>query len=258
MPIATDELQIHLYNLKTNTTYLLKLDASQFDGNGLSAYLKDKATNKQILIAGDSITVSFTTANDTASYTSRYSIVFGKNTLPISNINVKATKLQGNQVAIKWNVISGGNSSSYQVEHSTDGTNFSGLVTVNPTAANSYTYTHLIAAEGVNFYRIKATDKLGIVSYSKTVQLTIDNSQLTVLPNPITNGRFKLGLSRIGYYTVSVIDKLGKTVYTTRVNHTLLSSLESISIGKQLAAGIYTVKASDAYGKTLTSEIIIK
>ncbi len=258
LPIATDELQMHLYNLKTNTAYLLKLDASQFDGNGLSAYLKDKATNKQILIAGDSNTVSFTTANDTASYTSRYSIVFGKNTLPISNINVTATKLQGNQVAIKWNVISGGNSSSYQVEHSTDGTNFSGLATVNSTATNSYTYTDAIAAEGVNFYRIKATDKLGIVSYSKTVQLTIDNSKLIVSPNPITNGRFKLGLSRIGYYMVSVIDKLGKTVYTTRVNHTLLSSLESISIGKQLAAGIYTVKASDAYGKTLTSEIIIK
>ena len=91
LPTATDELPMHLYNLKASTAYTLKLDASQFVGNGLEAYLQDKVTNTKTLLVGASNEVSFTTGTNATAFASRYSIVFGASTLPVKNISLTAS-----------------------------------------------------------------------------------------------------------------------------------------------------------------------
>ena len=260
MPKATDELPLHLYQLNTNTAYTLRLDASQFVGNGLAAYIKDNVLNTQTLLAGDSNIVSFTTTTDTATYSNRYSIVFGSSTLPVKSISLTATELQHNQVSLKWSVIGETNVADYKVEHSIDGITFSDLATVSATSSNNYTYLDATAIEGADYYRIKATDNTGVVVYSKVVSIKNYELGITVFPNPVTSNSFKLGLgSATGKYTVKLMDKLGKTVYSTTINHSVSSALETVTLRNQLAAGSYTLTARGEDGKALRStEIIIK
>ena len=111
----------------------------------------------------------------------------------------------------------------------------------------------------VAYYRIKITDKTGAVSYSNVVRISyVDRLPLTISPNPVTNGSFKLGIANTGKYTVSLIDALGKTVYTTTVNHTTAATSESIALTSKLAAGSYTLKAVDENGNASTTQVIIK
>ena len=260
LPKATDELLLHLYNLNTNTAYTLLLGASQFSGNGLSAYIKDNVLGTQTLLAGDSNIVAFTTTTDTAAYSNRYSIVFGASALPVKSISLTATELANKQVSVKWTTEGESNVSSYKVERSTDGTTFTDLATVSPATSHNYSYIDASTPTGAGaYYRIKAIDNVGAISYSNIAKLTTyDLGLITVAPNPVTGNSFKLGLVTTGKYTVSLVDKLGQTVYTTTVNHTAAATMESIALNKQLPAGSYTVKAIDEGGKVSTTQIIIK
>ena len=260
LPTATDGLPLHLYHLNINTAYTLRLDASQFVGNGLSAYINDNLLNKQTLLVGDSNTVSFTTTTDTAIYSNRYSVVFKPTTLPVRTISLTETKLRGNQVAIKWNVNGVGNVANYTVERSMDGISFNNLVTVPSTTSNNYSFIDAKTANVINYYRIKATDNVGVISYSNVASVVLSNSgyQLSISPNPVTNNSFNISLGNTGKYTVSLVDKLGHTVYSTIINHATANVLENVVISKRLAAGSYTVTAKGMDGKVLSTEIIIK
>ena len=173
MPTATDELPMHLYNLKTNTAYSLQLDASQFVGNGLNAYIKDKVLGTQTLLAGDSNLVAFTTTTDTAAYSNRYSIVFGASPLPVRSIAVTATALANKQVAVKWITVGESNVANYKVERSSNGTSFTTLATASPSTSHNYSFVDATIPSGAGvYYRIKATDNTGAVSYSNVAKLT--------------------------------------------------------------------------------------
>lgn len=261
MPSESDVLPLHLYNLSSNTTYTLKLDASQFIGNGLVAYLKDNTTKTQTLLSGNNNEVSFTTTTNATAFANRYSIVFGKSALPVSNIILTASSLRNSQVSIQWRTVGENNISSYQVERSTNGTSFTALATVSPSTAHSYNYVDASSnSMSVVYYRIKVIDITGAISFSKVVicQLLIVNHQISVFPNPVSNGNFSIGLENIGKYTISLIDKLGHTVYSNTINHSNTTNLESISLNKKVATGSYILKATDANGNTYNTTVIIK
>ena len=261
LPAATDELPMHLYNLKTNTAYTLQLDASQFVGNGLSAYIKDKVLGTQTLLAGNSNLVAFTTTTDTAAYSNRFSIVFGAGALPVRSIAVTATDLANKQIAIKWTAVGESNVASYKVERSVDGKNFTSLATISPSTSHNYSFVDATIPSGAGvYYRIKATDNTGAVSYSNVAKLTTYDLRLTTLtvsPNPLVTKTFKVGLGNSGKYNLNLVDVLGKTVYTTTLNHTE-GTLNNVTLNSKLAAGSYTLKATAENGTIETTQVIIK
>ena len=67
-----------------------------------------------------------------------------------------------------------------------------------------------------------------------------------------------MSLVGAGKYTVSLVDALGKTVYTTIVNHFTATTVESIALNTKLATGNYTVKAVDDKGNVLITQVVIK
>ena len=261
MPSATDQLPMHLYNLTPNTAYTIKLDASQFNGNGLSAYIQDNVLNTKTLLTGINNEVTFTTGSDVTTDASRYIIVFGASPLPVKSISLTATILSNSQVSVKWTTVGESNIASYKVERSVNGVSFTELVTVNA-GASSYSYIDAKLSSGfVAYYRIKIIDNAGAVSYSKVATLTTNHSPLTtisVYPNPVVNNTFNLSIANAGKYTVSLVDALGKTVYTTTVNHTTAATLESIALTSKLAAGSYMLKAVDENGNASATQVIIK
>ncbi len=262
LPAATDALPLHLFNLQTNTTYQLRLDASLFSGNGLNAYVKDNVTNTGFLLVGDSNIVSFTTSTDTASYSNRYSIVFDGSFLPVRNINVTATALQNKLVAVKWTVTGETNVTNYQIERSIDGVTFTKLATVSPSTTNNYSYIDAPVGDVV-YYRIKVIDREALVSYSKVVTLTTNHSPLTTItayPNPINGRTIGLKLNNIATdsYTISMVNKLGQVVFTSLLNHAILNATESIYIDKELAAGSYTMILKGTANKIFSTEVMVK
>ncbi len=255
-PTATDELPLHLYQLNKNTPYTLLLDASQFAGNGLNAYLKDKSLNTQTLLKGDSNMIAFATTTDTSN--TRFSIVFKPTTLPLESIVATTKALHNNQVVVKWTVEGDCNIKNYQVERSADGINFTELSAVTPSSSTNYSYIDILPLEKGAYYRIKVIDNAGLINYSNVSRVSINNYQLSILPNPVINNHFKIGLTAVGKYAISLINKAGQTVYCTQINHTAIDKLESIVIGNALAVGSYTITAIDENGKAVNREIIIK
>ena len=258
LPKETDELPMHLYNLVSNTTYTLKLDASQFVGNGLSAYLQDNLLNAKTLLVGANNEITFSTGTDVSTVANRYSILFASS-LPVKNILLSATALANKQVALKWTTVGESNVASYKVERSTDGTTFTTLATISPETSQSYSFLDASVTESANYYRIKSTDNTGAFSYSNVQKVSIVNrSLLTVFPNPIIGTSFNLSLANTGKYFVNLIDKLGRTVYATTINHIAVASSENIVLNNKLLSGSYTVKVTDENGKVSNTEIIVK
>ena len=60
-----------------------------------------------------------------------------------------------------------------------------------------------------------------------------------------------------GKYNLNLVDVLGKTVYTTTLNHTE-GTLDNVTLNSKLAAGSYTLKATAENGTIETTQVIIK
>gem|GEM_PF-956715 len=263
LPTSSDVLPIHLYNLKANTAYTIRLDASQFKGNGVSAFIKDNVANTQTSLAGDNTAFTFTTkASDASSYANRYSVVFGASPLPVREINVTAA-VQSNAVLVKWSTTGEHNVANYFVEHSTNGADFVGLTSLKATntATANYSYVDAAAKEGNNYYRIKAVDNTGSISYSTVVIATIGKAKGSIgaYPNPIVGNTFNLQLSNLdaGNYTIRIISKLGHEVFAKSINHIAGSSSELVSL-HSFAAGTYTVSVINGNGASYQTQIEVK
>ncbi len=263
LPTSSDVLPIHLYNLQANTAYTIRLDASQYTGSGVSAFIKDNVANTQTLLAGDNTSLAFTTkTSDASSYANRYSIVFGASPLPVREINVTAA-VQSNEVLVKWITNGEHNVANYYVEHSANGTDFTDLTSLKAdnTATANYSYVDAAAKQGNNYYRIKAVDNTGSVSYSAVVIATIGKPKgaIGAYPNPVIGNSFNLQLSNLegGNYTIRIISKLGQEVFAKGINHIAGSSSEHVSM-HSLAAGTYTVRVANGNGTAYQTQIEVK
>jgi hypothetical protein len=130
--------------------------------------------------------------------------------LPIKAINLQAKETNG-QVLLVWQTIDEINTASFTIQHSTDGATFTDIGSKGAVGSgnNSYSFSPPAPQKGVMYYRIKAIDKVGFVSYSNvaSIQVTIDNYQLIVYPNPAKDNVTIKG-SHIA--SVRVVDNLGR------------------------------------------------
>jgi hypothetical protein len=113
-------------------------------------------------------------------------------TLPLLFISVNAQPA-GKDVQVSWVTTNELNTSSFDVEKSSDGTFFhtAGSVPAMDQPGNQqYYYTDNSPLAGTNYYRIKSIDKDGKEQYSKVVMVTIragNNSKFSCYPNPAKN-----------------------------------------------------------------------
>ena len=251
LPTVTDELPIHLYQLQSNKVYTLRLDASQFQVNGLSVYLKDKKTNNKTPLIGDSTVVSFTLAsNRDTSYTNRYCIVFSPTTLPIADIVASASLISNNQVLINWSVKGEESIKSFVVEKSVDGSNYASIFNIDNNNIGKYYFIDDNAFEGSNYYRIKAIANNGKVIYSNTSKLITNNiphTTINIIPNPVhekLNVKLTNNLSnnyKLRILTLTGVEAFNKTKVTAN-NSTITLPVSN------LAAGVYFLELTDAQG----------
>ena len=132
--------------------------------------------------------------------------------LPVTISSFNATAI-GNTILTNWHTENELNTSHFIIQHSTDGTSFKDIETIKAVGigANSYQFIDYKPTNGANYYRLESVDKDGAISYSKvvSVSLTINDSRLTIYPNP---AKSNVTIKGNHIASVQVIDNTGRVV----------------------------------------------
>ncbi|MCC6287796.1 MAG: T9SS type A sorting domain-containing protein [Chitinophagaceae bacterium] len=143
---------------------------------------------------------------------------------------------------IQWQTTDEVNTSSFSIEHSNNGREFTSVGNVaaaNMPGVHKYQFTHAGISEGDHYYRLKMADIDGSYTYSviKLVKVSAGIS-LQAYPNPARQFVTVRGLQGDG--TLELISIDGKTVYrTTTVNTSTTINLNNITNGTYIIRYIY-------------------
>ncbi len=263
-----DTIFIFMNNMKL-MNYELEFKAANFNTPGLVANLVDNftQTKTQLSTTGTTVVPITVSSNPASAASNRFMVVF-ENTggpLPIDISSIKAYE-KNSGIQVDWVMNSEQDMDKYEVEKSTDGRHFVKTGTVlskgNSSIQVNYGWFDTNPAVGDNFYRIRAIEKAGTYKYSDIVRVNIGkgiSTGISMYPNPFEGNGFNLQMNKFaaGTYTLTMYNSLGQQVYNTTLMHGGGSATQFISLGKDLAAGTYTVKINGE-GTTLTRTITKK
>lgn len=250
---ASDVLGIKLGQL-SGTAYELILDATIYRANNVVPYLVDNYTKTSAALSGID-TIAFTAdAKVTATFQNRFSIVFKPAALSVNSMVVTATSI-GNIATIKCNTTGEKGILRFELEKSIDGANYTsiGQQAAENTSNASYTFTDNAFITTI-FYRIKAVNRDGTVSYSNTVKHTTHRSTLTrIYPNPLVGKTLNIGFTNIasGKYIVNINNLLGQRVQEIAFTHSGGNVNHAIIVNGLLRAGMYHLTIKDARSQTV-------
>jgi len=161
------------------------------------------------------------------------------------------------QAILEWQTASETDNDFFLIERSTDGRNFESIGTVEghgtTTALSSYIFIDKTPKTGDNYYRLEQTDFDGRTSYS-SIRLASFGSQISkleVVPNPVSNGQFKVSFNTADKEVVlELIDIFGKVIKREDLTHDGVESHMQFNI-EDLPSGMYMLRLSG----TSTQEI---
>jgi hypothetical protein len=153
-------------------------------------------------------------------------------------------------VKLNWNVLLEVNTEKYYVERSVNGVEFASIGSLSATNAKSYAYVDAAPLNvATGFYRLKAVDKDGKITYSNVLRLNSKRSEASVVvtPNPIINGTVNLQLNNFtkSDYSVSLFDASGKIAFTKKMNIESGSSAQILQLPNTVSKGIYQLQITN-------------
>jgi hypothetical protein len=164
--------------------------------------------------------------------------------LPVTWLSFTARKTADDKVQLTWQTAAEVKNDHFEIERSTDGSQFKTIGTVqgskNSNTIQTYTYTDNTVQAGSIWYRIKQVDVDGLYSYSAVVSVQLsDKSLFDVINNPVKD-MLNIYLSPVFAQNTSIriIDISGKE----------LKKIEGVQAGtlgvnvSGLAAGTYIVQ----------------
>lgn len=189
-------------------------------------------------------------SNDGNGYTGSSYMMIPMSVLPIKLSGFTANK-KNQDAVLNWTVeYQDAQSSHFEIERSSNGTNFVniGAVSLTGNSANSYTYTdrNLTASNSgrVVYYRLKMVDKDGQFTYSeiKSIKLNDRGLSINLYPNPVRNSsKLNIDLDKAGVIKVSINDALGKQISHKEFNGQKGLNQHNIDLSG-VSAGSYMIK----------------
>ena len=259
-----DTIQFNLSGLKVQN-YILELNAQSLSPDQLQAFVEDSYLKTKTLLNSDGQTeVPFSVTNVAGSSAAkRFRIVFGRvmAPLPVTFTSVKAVEKNGN-IIVEWKVENEINLKQYEVEKSADGNQFSKVSTIPATngVENNYSWTDKNAFEGNNFYRIKSVDQNGKIYYTEIVKvkITIAAGNISIFPNPVTNGNINLQLinQTAGNYGVRLLNPLGQVILTKVISHSGGNTTAPVPWNYNQAKGIYQLEVTRPGGEVKVIKVM--
>jgi len=251
---TTDTIFYSLFGMQQKT-YILQMEANGLNHTGLTGILVDSFLNTRTPLNLNGTTdITFTvTANAASSALHRFTVLFVPaegGTLPVSFTSIKATQQSAKQIAVQWSVQNQVNIKTYQIQKSTDGSNFItvGIVAATGTGLSSeiYSWQDNDAVAGNNYYRIVSVETEGGLSYSNVanVKLQTVNMSVSVYPNPIKNNLIGLQFTDApeGVYNLRLLDNIGQELFTKSITHPGGTGRIPVQISGSLAGGAYTLE----------------
>ncbi|MDQ6904867.1 MAG: T9SS type A sorting domain-containing protein, partial [Bacteroidota bacterium] len=263
--VANDTFYLNVTNYKIQN-YQWRLNLTNLTQPGLTAFMQDSYKKTSIRINPDGITtLNFNIENIAGSYVAdRFRIVFTPAlVLPVTFTSIKAYKYNTN-INVEWKVDNELDMKEYDVEHSADGNKFTHLVTTaateNSGRSASYAITDGHPFENYNYYRIKSIDLNGKAAYTNIVKVLMGKTskEISVYPNPVTNGVIGLQLSNQpeGKYRIELINKAGQVIMAKQINHEEGSSIENIVLDKYTVHGMYQLKVTTPSGEVKNIQVL--
>ena len=189
-------------------------------------------------------------------YTGTYSIVGGNelqvsfSSLPVELTDFRAVLQKDNTVLLLWQTESETINKGFDIEHSTDGTDWNQLGFVEghgtTTDAQLYSFTDIQPVPGLNYYRLKQVDFNGQFEYSSITSVDLQEadrlSGLVVYPNPIRHSRLTIHFpyELETESAISLHSPSGQLVKQLQSN----SQTEMLDISG-MSAGIYSLKITN-------------
>lgn len=180
------------------------------------------------------------------------------NPLPVKLTGFTAEKVNATHGLIRWVLEACCSPNAiFEIEKSADGTKFSKIETVNGSATNRfYAYHDYSLGKGTSYYRLKAIDEDGKVTYSKVAVIINDSKGILITslsPNPI-NDRTNLVINSAKACNMDLVifDITGRPARQWKETVSQGSNNIIINAGG-LAPGIYHLAAT-----TTDSKAVIK
>lgn len=268
--VTADTIFYNMSNLRQQT-YKLVVAPKNISNPTLTAYMVDKYLNTQTTInLTDSTFISFTVDASAASKAAdRFMLVFRKmaGPLPVTIVSVSANRNTDKSIAVRWKVENEISMQKYEVERSSNGADFTSILSTTPTATNGGSASYLqndgspLAAD--NFYRIKAISLNGQVQYSSIVKVAgekITAAVVSVYPNPVENKQMNISFvnQAKGKYNVELVSMSGQVTYKTTLTVNSSNFVETVYLNKNMASGRYQLRVVAADGTTASQAVFIR
>lgn len=243
-----DTIPLFMNNMKVRS-YEFEFVPASFSNAGLNVELVDRFLGtRRLLSVLDTTVVPFSITTDPASSaTDRFMIVFGPKQAPAIDVLTIRAAAAGKSVQVDWEAASETDMDHYELERSADGTAFRQLYRKPALESEerkaSYTYLDVNPGKGVNYYRVKAVSKAGLVKYTDKIRVNSDLAvpDISIFPNPSAGSLIGIQFTDMekGSYQVTIVNKAGQAVYKSQVQHAGGSAIITVRPGVKIDNGAY-------------------
>lgn len=266
--VNTDSVFFRMWNMHI-INYQVEFIVSNLNKLGRIGVLEDKFLHTSTPVDLNGTThVNFSVTGDPASAASdRFRVIFTNlpsigGPLPLTYTYVNAYQ-QNNSVNIDWKTANEINVKQYDIERSSDGTNFEKLISANANnqALNHYNWTDINPVEGNNYYRLRSIDFDGKFNFSEILKVYVGkiNQGFNVYPNPATGYNFNLQFTnqQAGKYEIRLLNTFGQTFMSRSIQHKGGSSTENINPGQNIPKGIYQLEIKNPAGDKKVISVLL-
>ena len=179
--------------------------------------------------------------------------------LPLTWLNFQAQLIGNNKVQLNWVTVSEINVKDYVVERSVDGLNFSSILKPinanNSLSENNYSAIDEQVNDGINYYRIGATDFDGKLNYSAVRSINTVGAEIDfkIFPNPsASKSILTISTNSSDAFDFTLFDFSGKIIYQV---FKLKGNLVELS-GINFASGVYLYECK-TINKSVVGKIVV-
>jgi Secretion system C-terminal sorting domain len=176
----------------------------------------------------------------------------------------------GNAILLQWLANNQEPNTSYEIQISTDGKNFTTLGETESNATSTgtsskyqYQYNLDPANLGKLYFRVQETDGTGEMSYSQVVVVDPNTSAANDIsyqtyPNPATNSLlFQFNSNQTGRFLLQLVNTAGQIVQETAVTLTGSNQIR-MNLSPQPVKGLYFLRTSDlTHNRNFVSKVFV-
>lgn len=184
-------------------------------------------------------------------------------TLPATLVSFKGGKISNDAVGLEWTAVDEKDLNRYEVERSTDGTQFTniGSVQAKDLQRVTYNYTDAGPAFGNNYYRLKVVDDNGKFVYTNTIAVQFNQTNpglMAAVPNPAYQQiSIRLSGYQKGEYTLRLYNTAGILFETRKINLRDHQQTEVMNRNRNIVPGVYMVTLHDESNNKLSTVRLI-